>query len=139
VATLLLIDLDHFKRINDLAGHPAGDAMLREVAAALRHSVRSSDLIGRLGGDEFVVVLEDCAGTRARHIAEEILRNVLAIRLGWSGEEYRVGASVGGASLGERPFPTGADTARRWLAEADHACYTAKRAGRSQIRFAEAS
>jgi diguanylate cyclase (GGDEF)-like protein/PAS domain S-box-containing protein len=136
-ATLLIVDLDHFKRINDEAGHQAGDEMLREVAAALRRSTRSSDLIARLGGDEFAIVLDDCAEARARRIAEEILKNILAIRVTWNGVQYSVGASVGGATIGGQPFTANAETTRSWIAAADSACYAAKGVGRGQIRFAE--
>lgn len=131
-AELVMIDLDHFKPINDQAGHAAGDAMLKAVAAAITARVRASDLVVRLGGDEFALLLEHCSHEAALRIAEGVRRAIGEIALPWQGRLLRVGASLGVASLG-------ADTAgaTAWLEAADAACYAAKAAGRGAVRAAQ--
>lgn len=130
-ATMVFIDLDRFKPINDTAGHAAGDAMLRAVAAALLGTVRNSDLVARLGGDEFAVLLEHCGVEVAARIAENARMAIDSIALPWEGGTFGVGASLGLACLN-------ADTvgAAEWQAAADAACYAAKAAGRGVVRIA---
>lgn len=128
-AEVVMIDLDHFKPINDRAGHAAGDAMLKAVAAAITARVRASDLVVRLGGDEFALLLERCTHETALRIAENVRRAITEIELPWDGHVMRVGASLGVASLS-------AETAsvEAWLAEADAACYAVKAAGRGAVQ-----
>ena len=127
-----MIDLDHFKPINDRAGHAAGDAMLKAVAAAITSRVRASDLVVRLGGDEFALLLERCPLETALRIADNVRQAINAIALGWEGQTLRVGASLGVAALAaETP---GVD---EWLAQADAACYAAKAAGRDAVKTAQ--
>jgi diguanylate cyclase (GGDEF)-like protein/PAS domain S-box-containing protein len=128
-AAVVMIDLDHFKPINDRAGHAAGDAMLKAVAAAITSRVRATDLVVRLGGDEFALLLERCPHDTALRIAENVRQAIVSIALPWHGETLRVGASLGVASLTAET--AGADA---WLAEADAACYAAKAAGRGAVR-----
>ena len=128
---VVMIDLDHFKPINDLAGHAAGDAMLKAVAAAITSRVRASDLVVRLGGDEFAVLLERCPHDTALRIAENVRQAITAIALPWEGRTLCVGASLGVASLG-----ADTDSVEQWLAAADAACYAAKAAGRGAVRAA---
>jgi diguanylate cyclase len=128
-AALVVIDLDHFKPINDSAGHAAGDAMLKAVAVAIGSQVRASDLVVRLGGDEFAVLLERCPSDVAMRIAENVRLAIEAITLSWEGRMLRVGASMGVASL--TPCTSSTDS---WLAEADAACYRAKADGRGMVR-----
>jgi diguanylate cyclase (GGDEF)-like protein/PAS domain S-box-containing protein len=130
-AAVVMIDLDRFKPINDRAGHAAGDAMLRAVAAALRSRVRTHDLAVRLGGDEFALLLEHCPHEAALHIAEAVRLAITAIVLEWGEHRLQVGASLGVASLS-------ADTpsVSAWLAAADEACYAAKGAGRDRVMAA---
>jgi diguanylate cyclase (GGDEF)-like protein len=130
-AVLVAIDLDHFKPVNDNAGHAAGDAMLKAVAAAVRSCVRPGDLVARLGGDEFVLLLERCPSERALPIADAVCAAVASIELPWEGRMLRVGASAGVAALQ-------ADMTEvvHWLRAADRACYDAKGAGRGQAREA---
>lgn len=130
-AEVVMIDLDHFKPINDRAGHAAGDAMLKAVASAITSRVRASDLVVRLGGDEFALLLERCPHDTALRIAENVRQAIAAIELSWEGLTLRVGASLGVASLN-------AETAgvEDWLAAADAACYTAKAEGRGAVRAA---
>ncbi len=128
-AALLMIDLDDFKPINDSAGHAAGDAMLTAVAQTLLGQVRASDTVARLGGDEFAVLLPGCDHERARAIADKVLGAIRATTVPWAAQTLRVGASVGVAALS----PGHADMGQ-WVAEADAACYVAKRAGRGTVR-----
>ena len=130
-STVVMIDLDQFKPVNDLAGHAAGDAMLQAVANALRDRVRSHDLAVRLGGDEFALLLDHCPHDAAMHIAEDVLATVRQIVLPWGEHRLQVGASLGVASL-TADMPNVA----AWLRAADEACYAAKAAGRGQVRAA---
>ncbi|MBL8377056.1 MAG: diguanylate cyclase [Burkholderiales bacterium] len=124
----LFIDLDRFKQVNDTAGHAAGDALLRELAARLTLTVRESDTVARLGGDEFAVLLKRCPLENARTIAEKMRVAIETYRLVWEGHEHSVGASIGLVHVDGR-F---ADSAAV-LKAADQACYAAKRAGRNQV------
>jgi diguanylate cyclase (GGDEF)-like protein len=125
---LLFVDLDHFKQINDTAGHAAGDEVLRLVGALLKTHVRSIDTAARLGGDEFAVLLAGCPHDRAEQIANNILSSVQKLDLHWEGKILRVGASIGVAytNAGEYDSTT-------VLRAADSACYAAKRSGRNRI------
>ncbi|HEY0031904.1 MAG TPA: diguanylate cyclase, partial [Devosia sp.] len=122
---LLYIDLDHFKPVNDTAGHAAGDELLRQVARTIRSVCREHDVAARLGGDEFAVLLQDCARPIGKSIADRIVRAIGALEFSWAGRTYKIGASVGLTTIGSQPSsPLG------FLGEADAACYTAKAAGR---------
>ena len=127
---LLFIDLDHFKQINDTAGHAAGDEALRLVGALLKAQVRSIDTAARMGGDEFAVLLSGCPRERAEQIANNILAAVQNLELRWEGQLFKVGASIGVAytNAGEYDSAT-------VLRAADSACYTAKRSGRNRIEL----
>ena len=123
---LLMLDLDHFKKVNDTYGHLAGDVVLREVARRISEVVRSYDLVGRYGGEEFLVVLPDCFKDQALQSAERI-RAVIAERPVLSaGVEILVTASIG-------VTVTTADSVaeKEILAIADTALYAAKSAGRN--------
>ena len=127
-AAVVMIDLDHFKPINDRAGHAAGDAMLQAVAAALRSQVRTHDLAVRLGGDEFALLLEHCPHEVALNIAGAVRTAINDIDLSWGGHTLGLSASLGVASL--VPEMNGVSA---WLKAADEACYEAKAAGRNQV------
>lgn len=128
-AELVVIDLDHFKPINDSGGHAAGDAMLKAVAQAISHCVRAGDLVVRTGGDEFALLLEQCTHDAALRVAESVRAAIGGIVLPWGQHSYSVGASIGVASLhADTPGP------QAWLAEADAACYAVKAAGRGAVR-----
>jgi len=130
-AAVVMIDLDHFKPINDAAGHAAGDAMLKAVAAAITSHVRAGDLVVRLGGDEFALLLERCPQDVAMRVAENVRSAITAITLPWGHRILRVGASAGVASLAEHTRDLDA-----WVAEADAACYRVKADGRGAVRAA---
>lgn len=127
--TLLFIDLDRFKLINDSGGHAAGDEFLRQIAAVLRNRVRTTDVLARMGGDEFAVLLHACPVEQALRIANAIRMDVSNFRFVWREKVFHVGASIGLVVLSD---PTA--SAEEVMEQADAACYTAKEAGRDQIR-----
>ncbi|MGN6216256.1 MAG: diguanylate cyclase domain-containing protein [Solirubrobacterales bacterium] len=126
---LLMLDLDDFKRVNDSRGHPAGDRVIKEVAAVLRGRIRESDVLARLGGDEFAVILSRCRREEAVLAAEAIARKLREHQV--DGEPEPVTASVGIAMFGEDPR-TSLTTV---VSEADTAMYAAKDAGRDKVRL----
>ena len=128
-AALVMIDLDHFKPINDTAGHAAGDAMLVEVARVISGCVRATDLAARLGGDEFAVLLAGGDIDVALRVAEQVRAAVSAIVLHRDGHVLRVGASLGVAAL-----EPGMASVKAWAQVADAACYAAKAEGRNVVR-----
>ncbi|MCW2473981.1 MULTISPECIES: EAL domain-containing protein [unclassified Symbiopectobacterium] len=125
----LFIDLDRFKQINDSLGHPAGDELLRQVAARLRHELRAVDIAGRLSGDEFVVILPGCGMGQVGDRVEQ-LQSVLAEPMLLLGTSVSISASVGIAM-----FPTDGRDLDTLLHRADMAMYQAKSGGRGQSRF----
>ena len=125
-SAVLMIDMDHFKAINDTHGHPTGDAVLRAVAQILRRSLRVHDLPGRYGGEEFGVVLPGIDGAGAAVIAERLRKRIEAEELE-PGRGVRATASIGYAAL----EPGDVDHAV-WIARADRALYRAKREGRNR-------
>ncbi|MCW2529593.1 MAG: Diguanylate cyclase protein [Pseudonocardiales bacterium] len=127
--SLLLLDLDHFKEINDRYGHPVGDQVLANVGAALRSALRDSDFAGRNGGEEFAVVLPDTDIAGAALTAEKIRAAIADISL--PGTDLSVTASVGLAA-----YPDHATNTERLERLADSALYTAKRSGRNRVEIA---
>jgi diguanylate cyclase (GGDEF)-like protein/PAS domain S-box-containing protein len=125
---LCYLDLDRFKTVNDSCGHGAGDALLRQLAAALRAELRSRDTLARLGGDEFAVLLEHCELEQARRIAESLRTTVADFRFTWEGSTFGLGVSIG---LVEVTADTG--TEADVMRAGDAACYHAKRAGRNCV------
>lgn len=129
---LLFIDLDGFKAVNDQAGHAAGDQVLRRVARRLAQCVRQCDTLVRLGGDEFVLVLPHCAEAPAQKVGQHIIDTLSDKDFVLDGgQRFRVGASIG-----VRLFGGAAEAADTLLADADAACYAAKRAGRGRVEMA---
>ena len=129
VMALLMIDLDNFKRVNDLHGHAAGDELLVTVAKRLEHTVRKSDTVARMGGDEFVVLLEELkSAAHAERVAQKLVDALSApIRVG--GESLPMSASVGLCL-----YPDGGRDAETLLKNADVAMYHAKSEGRAVYR-----
>ena len=126
--TLMFLDLDQFKVVNDTCGHAAGDQLLRQVAAVLRKQLRETDLLARLGGDEFAVLVIDCDANAAAVIAEKLRRVVEEATFFWDNRIFRISASIGLAHLVE-PSTTVQEAVRT----ADVACYMAKEKGRNRI------
>jgi len=129
---LLLIDIDHFKRINDRHGHIVGDQCLRSVAATLREQInRSTDLVARYGGEEFAVVLPATEATEAVRVAERLRRAIKSRPVLHGDEQIPLTVSIGVASRGTD------HTASEWLGHVDQALYAAKKRGRDQVVNAE--
>jgi diguanylate cyclase (GGDEF)-like protein/PAS domain S-box-containing protein len=129
---VLFLDLDHFTVINDIAGHDAGDDVLRHVARLLESQVRQIGWAARLGGDEFAVVLPGCALARGQAVAEQLRASVQGWEPSYQGRSFTLGVSIGlvvlDASLQDVPSV---------LYAADMACYDAKRAGRNRVEMRE--
>jgi len=126
--SLLMLDIDHFKRINDSHGHPVGDEAIKAMAAACNHIIRPMDAVGRLGGEEFAVLLPETALAEAELVAERIRAAVAGIRIAAAGGEVRFTTSVGVTQL--RP---GDGSAEAMLSRADALLYAAKNAGRNRV------
>jgi two-component system, cell cycle response regulator len=131
--SLMVIDIDHFKRINDQYGHDCGDEVLRECAERLRRAVRGIDIVARFGGEEFVVVMPDTESFAAARVAERIRLSVEKVPFPIEGGAKRLDltVSVGVATIGEGP-----NHADRLFKMADEALYEAKRSGRNQVKIA---
>ncbi|WP_157269436.1 sensor domain-containing diguanylate cyclase [Azohydromonas aeria] len=125
---LLMLDLDHFKQVNDRHGHAAGDAVLVQVCAALRERLRRSDRIGRLGGEEFALLLPETPAEGAAVLAESLRREVAALEIGTPAGPLRVTASIGVAA-----FAASEADAAALLGRADRALYAAKALGRNRV------
>ena len=122
--SLLMLDIDHFKTINDTFGHQAGDHVLIEIASRLRRSLRGNDMVARWGGEEFVVLLRDCALPDALRVAEDIRAAIAELPFGAMGS-LTVSVGVAEARAGE--------DLTTWLERADQALYRAKRSGRNEV------
>lgn len=131
--SVLFIDLDWFKPINDTHGHACGDHCLRVVAQALCGQLRPGDVVGRYGGEEFLVLLPGSDAAAARVLAERLRRTIEGLSIEWEGRRIRVTASFGLAGMREQD--TGLASL---LARADKALYQAKREGRNCVRAASA-
>ena len=127
--SILLIDIDKFKRINDTYGHPSGDLVLREVASRLRDGCRPGDVIARYGGEEFAVLLPDASPTQASQVAERIRDQVCARPLPLD-DNSSITVTV---SLGAVTLPGDGTCATDVIRTADRALYAAKRAGRNRV------
>lgn len=128
---VLLIDADHFKRVNDTHGHLAGDALLREIARVAAQSLRQPDVLARFGGEELIVFLPHTDPLGALDVAERIREHVGALRLVWQGQTVGTTVSVGVAAMGSSHA-----TLDALIHDADTALYEAKEAGRNCVRAA---
>jgi two-component system, cell cycle response regulator len=129
-ALLLMVDIDHFKRVNDTYGHQAGDVVLQAVAAALAKCVRPMDTVARYGGEEFAVVLPNCHTVFGITVAERIRQSIqnMPVALA-SGQVLNVTVSIGGAYAPEWVR----STAALWTERADVQLYRAKHEGRNRV------
>ena len=126
---VIMIDVDHFKRVNDSLGHEAGDRVLKELGALLKKCIRGSDIACRYGGEEFAIVLTDATSEGARRRAEDIREAVKRLELSHGGKP------IGGltVSLGVALSPYHADQTTTLLRKAEEALYQAKEAGRDRV------
>ncbi|MBW0147815.1 diguanylate cyclase [Marinobacter arenosus] len=126
-SVVAMLDLDHFKQVNDRYGHRTGDIVIKGLANLLRHRLRTSDVIGRYGGEEFVVVLPDCPVEDAHRVLQSVCDHMAGIVFSGGDREFSVTLSVGLASLGD--YPTSDDA----LEAADQALYRRKQGGRNGV------
>ncbi|MGH3794787.1 MAG: diguanylate cyclase [Pseudonocardiaceae bacterium] len=136
---VLIVDLDHFKRVNDVHGHLVGDAVVVAVSRVLKREVRTYDLVGRFGGDEFAVLLPTVEGqTELLRIADRIRERVAELEVPVPPELDRAGQRVVRgltASVGVAVHPAHGRSIERLVLAADSACYAAKNAGRNRVRL----
>ena len=125
-ASVLLLDIDHFKRVNDSFGHEAGDRVLRAIATLVQKRRRKLDLLFRMGGEEFVLLLPDTRSTEALAVAEQLRAAIARARI-LDGETVTVSIGVSELHAG--------DTAGAWMQRADAALYRAKAAGRNRVNL----
>jgi diguanylate cyclase len=131
---ILMIDVDHFKRINDTYGHPAGDEVLQRVAdTQVRNFLRREDFVARYGGEEFVVVIPDSSLHNAELRAERVRQSIEELEIETAKGKIQCTVSIGLASL------SSGDTGKSWLARADSALYEAKGSGRNCVKVARDS
>jgi diguanylate cyclase (GGDEF)-like protein len=126
--SLMFLDLDQFKVVNDTCGHAAGDQLLKQTSTLLHETLGASGLLARLGGDEFGVLLENCDANSAIGIAERLRLAVQELRFVWNGCVFSISSSVGLVHVAE------ADAMEETLRSADMACYMAKEKGRNRVQ-----
>lgn len=131
--SVLLLDLDHFKEVNDTHGHDAGDHVLAEIGRLLGKHVRQEDVVGRYGGEEFAFVLPETGLAPAVLLAQRIRRSVADYTMSYEGTAISMSASIGAASFPMLPI----ESSRELLRYADEALYRAKRSGRNQVQAYE--
>lgn len=130
-ASVVMLDIDHFKRVNDEHGHAAGDNVIRALANLLRQRLRRIDSLGRYGGEEFLAVLPDCTPQQAKQIVDEIRERFAELRFIADGGEFSCTLSAGVAGTDVH------SQAEQLRERADKALYAAKHGGRNQVRVAE--
>lgn len=125
--TLIMFDIDHFKKVNDSYGHQAGDEVIRQVSKTLRRTIRKTDIAGRYGGEEFGVLLIDTTCENAHILAERLRKRIQALSVQHGGQEIRFNISLGISELN-------ADVKdyKQWLEQSDQALYFSKENGRNQ-------
>ncbi|MBI2897356.1 MAG: GGDEF domain-containing protein [Deltaproteobacteria bacterium] len=128
--SLLLLDIDHFKRINDTRGHLAGDCVLRSLCGQLHKLVRAEDVVARYGGEEFAVLVRGIDPRSTEILAERIRRSMESLGVPWPGGDMRITVSIG---IGFTPDGVALDTPEKIIAKADENLYAAKNAGRNRV------
>ena len=130
---VIMVDIDHFKRINDSYGHFVGDAVLIEVTSRLKSSIRKYDKIGRFGGDEMLIVLPDCNLTNVKKIAERLRRSVAEKKIQTEKNIFEVTLTAGSTSSDISPLASGDEL----IKVSDKALYLAKKKGRNCVVILE--
>lgn len=133
--TVVMLDIDHFKRVNDSYGHAVGDVVISSLAALLRQRLRTSDIIGRYGGEEFAAVLPECAAEQARKLMDDIRERFSHLHFSHAGESFSCSLTAGLAASTDHPSLD----AEGLIEAADKAMYDGKHGGRNQIRIAQAT
>ena len=128
-----MIDLDHFKKINDTYGHDCGDYVLKEVANAIQDSIRLEDVFGRYGGEEFMIILPFTRCQDAAKQADRIRKKISSLELTWNDEIIRITVSIGVAGLPDDPV----ESEEELLKIADFRLYKAKEKGRNTVEYLE--
>lgn len=132
--SLMIIDVDLFKQVNDRYGHQAGDAVIQHVASTVKHRLRGNDIVGRFGGEEFLAVLPDTPPDGAKQVAEELRQTLASRPVLVDGQEITVTISIGLYTSGRLVSSQTPDT---MIATADKALYRAKANGRNRVEFTE--
>jgi len=128
--SVLIIDLDHFKKINDTCGHPFGDRCLVAAAQALRAALhRANDVLARYGGEEFAVLLSGADARAAQQVADRLLASVGAVELSHEDRTVRLACSIGVSTI----VPASMSSPSSAVSEADKALYAAKQQGRNRV------
>ena len=131
--SLLIVDVDHFKKVNDTYGHPAGDAVLKDLAVRMQRAMREADLVARLGGEEFGAILPCTTPTGARVAAERLRAAIEIVPFDIGDQSIDCTVSIGGVSVHSTASVEGGEDI---VALADEALYEAKNNGRNQVRWA---
>ncbi len=126
-----ILDIDHFKRINDTYGHNCGDFVLRKIAKEIKNSVRLEDVFGRYGGEEFLIILPFTNKQDALHQAERLRKRIAEMKIPWKGENISVTVSIGIAGIPDDP----ASSEEELLKIADYRLYRAKEKGRNKVEW----
>jgi len=132
--SVLMIDIDHFKKINDTYGHPAGDEAIKATVGAIRDRLRTIDVMSRFGGEEFVVMLPETAVAGGKVLAERIRQSISEMTVNWEGAEIHFTVSIGLAA-----WQTSDDSIEGALKRADDGLYLAKSGGRNRVVVADHS
>ena len=128
--TLLFLDLDQFKVVNDTCGHLAGDRLLIQITDLFKNLLRSGDTLARLGGDEFAILLPSCPVESAKLLSEEILQAIQSFTFEWDGKPFKIGVSIG-----LLPINKHSGDITTIMSAADVACYAAKDGGRNRVHI----
>jgi diguanylate cyclase (GGDEF)-like protein len=130
-----MIDLDHFKRVNDTYGHSTGDLVLQAIAETCQRKLRKSDIFGRYGGEEFVIIMPETDEQRAWNVAERLRRSIVHISIPINDGAIAITISLGVATLSPEDLcsDNSGDLLEKLIDKADQALYQAKQAGRNRV------
>ncbi|MDU0353969.1 GGDEF domain-containing protein [Paraglaciecola aquimarina] len=131
-SALIILDIDHFKKVNDTYGHPAGDQVIQALAQIIKKTIRETDIAGRYGGEEFAIILPDTPVANVEFVSERLRRLVEKCVVDYGGVNISFTISIGIAG-----FDSTHETSAQWLESADKVLYQAKAAGRNRVILAE--